>query len=98
MNAPIDKTLVAQMSDQELEEAIISKEAKLREAFPAEWTPPTLQDFGLKVMFHFKLHGLDWRNEQEFLRVCTAMHKLRIIEIDWIKKMIRRAPHIVNLH
>jgi hypothetical protein len=92
------KQLVAQMDDHELEEAIISKEEKLREIFPIEWTVPSLENIGVKAMFHFKLHGLDWRNEAEFTRICVAMHKLRILELSPDKKMIRRAPHIVNLH
>ena len=92
------KTLVAQMTDQELQEAIIAKEHKLREAFPAEWTEPTLQNLGLRIMFAFKLQGLDWREEDEFIRVCVMMTKLKIIEVHPDKKMIRRASHIVNQH
>lgn len=92
------KTLVAEMSNQELEEIIIAKEHKLREVFPADWTAPTLENFGLRVMFAFKLQGLDWRNDEEFIRICAMMAKLKIVEMHPDKKMIRRAPHIVNQH
>lgn len=92
------KELVAQMTDHELEEAIIAKEHKLRELFPTEWFEPNLSNIGLKIAFGFKLNGLDWRSEVEFARICMAMQKLKIIEVAPDLKKIRRASHIINQH
>lgn len=90
--------LVAQMSDLELEEAVIAVEDKIRVFFPQEWTEPDKIGNAMQIMFHFKLYGLDWRNDADFIRICMTMHKLKILEVSPDRSKIRRAAHIVNIH
>lgn len=91
------KELIAEMSDLELEEAIIAKEHKLRLLFPEAWTVLD-QSLGMRAAFGFKVQGLDWRSETEFGRICAAMHKLKIIEMSADKTKVRRADSIINQH
>lgn len=92
------KTLVAEMTEEELREAIIPNEVKLRKLFPEEFTPAKGIRNSMQIMFHFKLYGLDWRDEDDFIRICVAMHGLNILEMSPCKTMARRSPHVVNLH
>lgn len=90
--------LVADMSDTELEEVIIVNETKLRKLFPENFTKAKDIKNSMAIMFHFKLYGLDWRDEDDFVRICVTMHKLKILEMSPCKTMARRSPHIVNIH
>ncbi len=64
----------------------------IKNLFPAEWTH--VLEFGqvgaMRVGFHLKLVGVDWRDQEEFGRIMVYLERVKLIERENL--MIRRNP------
>lgn len=54
-------------------------EAKIKEMLPETWTHMENLN-GLKLGFHLKLIGVDWRSQDEFGRVMLFLEKIGMLQ------------------
>lgn len=62
---------------------------KIKAIFPETWTHVANLK-GLQIAFQLKLHGVDWRSEEEFAKCMMFFEKTGVLQRDGL--LVRRAP------
>jgi len=57
---------------------LLAHQGKIKELFPATWTHVNKIN-GLQIGYYLKLSGIDWRSEEDFSLVCSALEHQGLI-------------------